>query len=135
MPCDFSVDMVRESGDEPMWYAPVPQESMEEMRGCGVGVSKEVRERKTPSDIVERPVERVSKEEEGVKVGIGTDRCFLGRRRGQRRVRGRGRWSRPLCLFLWWARCVVRVVVVEYGREATVGGFVNIGRGLCRLEI
>jgi hypothetical protein len=40
--------MVRESGGEPIWYAPVPQESMEEMRGCGV------RDWKTPWDIVER---------------------------------------------------------------------------------
>ena len=50
MPCAFNVESVRRSGWEPMWYAPVPQESMVFMRGC-----EGAREVKTPSDIVERP--------------------------------------------------------------------------------
>jgi hypothetical protein len=56
MPFALSVAMVRESGDEPMWYAPVPQESMRDMRGCADALEGRVRDWKTPSDMVERPV-------------------------------------------------------------------------------
>lgn len=50
MPCAFRVQRVRRSGEEPTWYAPVPQESIVFMSGW-----EGAREVKTPSDIVERP--------------------------------------------------------------------------------
>lgn len=52
MPLVRSVDMVRRSGESPTWYAPVPQESIRLIRGCE-GV---VRDWKTPSAMVERPL-------------------------------------------------------------------------------
>lgn len=46
---------MRESGSEPMWYAPVPHESMWDISGCGGFPAGRVRDWKTPSAIVERP--------------------------------------------------------------------------------
>lgn len=48
--------MVRESGEEPRWYAPVPQESMDEIKGCAGCEAGRVSDWKTPSAIVERPM-------------------------------------------------------------------------------
>lgn len=57
MPFLASVESVRLSGEEPMWYAPVPQESMVVIRDFVVEGEEAAREANTPSDIVERPGE------------------------------------------------------------------------------
>lgn len=55
MPCALSVAVVRGSGLEPTWYAPVPHESMREMSDEVLAGAEETRDSKTPSAIVERP--------------------------------------------------------------------------------
>ena len=60
---------MRESGESPMWYAPVPHESMFEMRGCAGLLVGRVMDWKTPSDIVERQM--LPRQTKRTETGLG----------------------------------------------------------------
>ena len=124
MPCDFRVDMVRESGESPIWYAPVPQESMVCMRGC----AGRVRDWKTPSAIVERPELLVCRGGGEEKSGVQ-----MFPRHTKRTETGFGGFGSLIVVVGRWFRCRCVGVLVELFGDAPGSAFRSTGTPLVYL--
>jgi hypothetical protein len=103
------VDMVRESGESPMWYAPVPQESMVCMRGC----AGKVRDWKTPSAIVDRPGLLVCRGR-----GEGKSGVQMFPKQTKRTETGLGGFESLIVLVGRWFRCRCVEVLAELFGDA-----------------